>query len=48
MKNRHTPIYPGAMTQAQKDHRFVCDLITFIVGFTLTAAFMAMCVLLNR
>ena len=34
--NRHTPINPGAMTPAEADYRFLCNLIKVVTGATAT------------
>ena len=33
---RHTPMYPGAMTPAEADYRFLCGLIKVATGATAT------------
>ena len=46
--NRHTPKHPGAMTEAELDHRFVCNLVTFAIGFALTVAFITIMAILSH
>ena len=45
--NRHTPTHPGAMTPAEADYRFLCNIIKVVTGATATAIFTAIMLWLN-